>query len=183
MLNLPHLYIYIYIYITKTFKTPTIFHVSIILKKLKLKFKPTQKRNKPKKRNKPSLPSHDALPDALPFPPSHLNTQRTPSSDHWYPSSDNRFLVPQITDLPQTIDLLPQTTDLPQTTHIHHIQPRNGALFAAGLIKPMATDPTIPISTLLSFHSSSEQKRSPLWPINYVGRQYIQPSPSRPAQR
>ena len=43
-------YLYIYIYITKAFEAPTIFHISIIFKKLKLKLKAifTQKK-------KPSL--------------------------------------------------------------------------------------------------------------------------------
>ena len=69
-----------------------------------------------------------------------------------------RYLLPQTTDLPKTIDLLHQTTDDGNASTIPTI-----TSVISFLRPPIYLRPSIsPISTLLSFHSSLEQKRSPI---------------------
>ena len=103
-----------------------------------------------------------------------------------------RYLLLQTTDLPNTIDLLHQTTDDSIASTIPTIASDISFLKPSICLRPS----TSPISTSLSFHSSSDQKRSLICrgshpaqhnPICkglgrlYVGRQYNRPSPSRPA--
>ena len=99
-----------------------------------------------------------------------------------------RYLLLQTTDLPNTIDLLHQTTDDGIASTIPIIASDISFLRPPICLRPS----TSPISTSLNFHSSSDQKRSPICcgshpaqhsPICnglgrlYIGRQYNRPSP------
>ena len=124
----------------------------------------------------------------------HRSSQRPspfPSTMLWL-SHRIRYLLLQTTDLPNTIDLLHQTTDDGIASTIPTIASDISFLRPPICLRPS----TSPISTSLSFHSSSDQKRSPICrgshpaqhsPICnglgrlYIGRQYNRPSPSRPA--
>ena len=126
-----------------------------------------------------ALLSQITIPDALAFPILCL-------------SHCIRYLLLQTTDLPNTIDLLHQTIDDGIASTIPTIASDISFLRPPICLRPS----TSPISTLLSFHSSSDQKRSPICrgshpaqhsPICnglgrlYIGQQYNRPSPSRPA--
>ena len=217
------------IYKTEASESPTIFHISIILKK--------------KKRNKTFIKPE---PDALPFPFTMLcllftvflyqlllyqllfdQTHDKPTAKHRISSKD-----PQIPQSKPTIPLIPTNQQTPSSSKQRSIsflkppichKPPTSNLYNLEMTPHLPwissspwphipqskpTIPTNPQTSSFSEQRSSSFLRPPIchkpptcnlynletvahilwvssssWPINYVDRQYTQPSPSKPTQR